>query len=69
MLRDVWNRLGRRNREVAVEHEAERERMTPAERRLSEESIDDIQPDWSATEHLGGIRPERLLEDDEPPRR
>ena len=42
--------------------------MSPAERRLAEESIDDFQADEFVSEHLGGIDPERLSGEDEPPR-
>ena len=58
----------RRETDAAVEREAEREKMSPAERRFEEESVDDIQADAFVSEHLGGINPERLVEDDEPPR-
>ena len=67
MLRDFWNRLMQRNRAEAIEREAERERMSPEERRFEEESVEDIQADGFVAEHLGGIPPERLV-DDEPPR-
>jgi hypothetical protein len=56
----------RRETDAAVEREAEREKMSPAERRFEEESVDDIQADAFVSEHLGGINPERLIEDDEP---
>jgi hypothetical protein len=56
----------RRETDAAVQREAERERMTRAERRFEEESVDDIQADAFVSEHLGGINPERLIEDDEP---
>jgi hypothetical protein len=68
MLRGIWNRLFRRRRAATVGPEVERERMSPAERDFADESIDDIQADEFVTEHLGGIRPERLSDDDEPPR-
>ena len=42
--------------------------MSPAERHLSGESIDDFQADEFVSEHLGGIDPERLSGEDEPPR-
>ncbi len=42
--------------------------MSPAERHFAEESVDDVQADASTQAHLGGIDPERLLGDDEPPR-
>ena len=57
-----------REREAAIKHETEREQMSPDERRLEEESVEDIQADAFVGEHLGGINPERLIEDDEPPR-
>jgi hypothetical protein len=56
----------RRETDAAVEREAEREKMSPAERRFEEESVDDIQAEAFVSEHLGGINPERLIEDDEP---
>jgi hypothetical protein len=68
MLRDLWNRLMGRERAEAIQHEAERERMSPAERRFTAESVEDHQADEFVDEHLGGVNPERLLEDDEPPR-
>jgi len=68
MLRGLWNRLVGRNRNLAVEREAERERMSPDERRFAGESIDDIQADAVAREHLGAVNPEGLLGEDERPR-
>jgi hypothetical protein len=68
VLRDFWNRHIRRTRASTVEREAEREQMSPTERRFDEESIDDIQADAFVSEHLGGIDPERLLGEDESPR-
>jgi hypothetical protein len=41
--------------------------MSPAERHLAEESIDDFQADKFVGEHLGGSDPGRLLGEDEPP--
>jgi hypothetical protein len=68
MLRDLWDRLLGRERDRTVARETEREQMSPAERHLSEESIDDFQADEFVSEHLGGIDPERLSREDEPPR-
>ena len=68
MLRDIWDRLLGRERDRTVARESEREQMSPAERRLSEESIDDFQADEFVSEHLGGSDPDRLSGDDEPPR-
>jgi hypothetical protein len=67
MVRDLWNRIMGRNREEAVERETERERGSASERRLAGESFEDYQADEFVTEHLGGVEPERLPED-EPPR-
>jgi hypothetical protein len=68
MLRDVWNRLVGRRRAEAVEREDELEQMSPAERRFAEEGIEDIQADEFDSGHLGVINPERLLDEDKPPR-
>jgi hypothetical protein len=68
MLRDLWDRLLGRERDRAVARESEREQMSPAERHRAEESIDDFQADEFVSERLGGIDPERLSGEDEPPR-
>jgi hypothetical protein len=68
MLRDLWNRIMGRGRETAIEREIEREQESPAERRFAAKSYEDYQADESAEEHLGGFNPDRLTEDDEPPR-
>ena len=62
-MRDLWKRITRRR----VEGEAEREHMSPAERRYTAESVEDHQADEFVAEHLGGVEPDRLSED-EPPR-
>jgi hypothetical protein len=66
VLRDLWDRLVRRRREAAIAHETEKRQMSPAERRAAE-SIDDLQADKFVSEHLGGIDPERLIDEDKPP--
>ena len=58
----------RHERKEAVDREVELEHMSPAERRFEEESVEDHQADSFVSEHLGGIDPERLLDDDRPPR-
>jgi hypothetical protein len=68
MLRNFWNRLTGARRAEAVEREVEREQDSPAERRLTSESVEDYQADESSIEHLGGFNPDRLIEDDRPPR-
>ena len=68
MLRNFWNRLTQGSRSQAVERELEREEESPAERRVTGESYEDYQADELSTEHLGGFNPERLVENDVPPR-
>jgi hypothetical protein len=67
MLRDLWNRVMGRSRARVVARETERERGSATERRLATESAEDLQADEFVAEHLGGIEPKRLAED-EPPR-
>jgi hypothetical protein len=66
-LKDLLDRLLGKRSAAAVEHEVEAEQMSPAERRAVGESIDDRKADAAAGEHLGGIDPDRLLDDDTPP--
>ena len=68
MLRELWDRLMRRERAEAVERETEREQMSPEERHFFSEGFEDRQADEFVDEHLGGVDPTRLLGDDEPPR-
>ena len=63
VLRGLWARLAGRSRDHAVAREIEREHMSPAERHRTAESIEDIQADESAAEHLGGVEPDRLLDE------
>ena len=53
----------RRERDAATKRETDLEKMSPAERRFEEESVEDIQADAFVGEHLGGINPDRLLGD------
>ncbi|HZQ63776.1 MAG TPA: hypothetical protein VFA66_00935 [Gaiellaceae bacterium] len=55
----LWDRLLGRIRRDAIRREAEEENMSPAERRLASESIEDLQADRFVQEHLGGFDPER----------
>ena len=56
-----------RKRDEAVERETERERGSPSERRLAQESLEDYQADEFVSEHLGGVEQKPIAED-EPPR-
>jgi hypothetical protein len=55
--------LRRRQTERATEH-AEEAGMSPAERRFTRESVEDHQAEEFVKEHLGGVDPERLIEDE-----
>lgn len=65
MLRDWWNKLT--GKQAAVEHEAEREQMSPEERRFDSERVEGHAADEAAEEHLGGFSTGNLEEDDRPP--
>jgi|HubBroStandDraft_2_1064218.scaffolds.fasta_scaffold3124172_2 hypothetical protein len=69
MLKGLWSRLSGRRARADIEHEVERERMTPAERRVDAESFEDRQADLATRARLGGGDPDRLLPDDDPSRR
>ena len=64
MLRELWDRLMRRERAEAIEREAEWEHMSPKEQRFFREGFEDRQSGEFTAEHLGGVDPERLVEDD-----
>jgi hypothetical protein len=66
MLHDLWNRLVGRTDEELIEDEQEREQMSPAEQRRFAESVDDLQADESAGEHLGGLPADELAGEDAP---
>lgn len=68
MLREIWDKIARRSRDAAVEREIERERMSPAERRMTGESVDGLEADEFVGEVLGGTQPGQLRGEDEPPR-
>lgn len=55
MLRSLWNKLVGHEERAAERRETELEQMSPAERRFSTESVDDIAADQVAGEHLGGV--------------
>jgi hypothetical protein len=52
----------------AVERQVEIQQGSLAERHFVEESVEDRQADAAVKERLGGVDPERFLDDDEPPR-
>jgi len=67
-VRGFWQRLIGRRSQAAARREAEEENMSPGERRSFDEGFEGRQADEFVEEHLGGVDPTRLLEDDEPRR-
>jgi hypothetical protein len=63
MLREFWNRLTGAGRAEAVQREVEREEDSPAEGRYDAESVEGHAADAVAEEHLGGFKPDELIED------
>jgi hypothetical protein len=61
-MSNFLQRLVGRLRGNAVRREQEETRMSPAERRLVETPIEDLQADRVVEERLGGTDPERLEE-------
>lgn len=63
-MASFWKKLIRR-REDAAEHRAEEEsRESPAERRFAEEAVEERAADEFVEEHLGGVDPDRLIDDE-----
>ena len=67
MLRSLWNKLVGREERAAEQRETELEQMSPAERHLATESVDDIAADEVASEHLGGVDSVSGLGGNDPP--
>jgi hypothetical protein len=55
MLREFWNRLIGRERDEAIEREAELERLSPAERTHAQEGIEGYRSDQIAGERTSGL--------------
>jgi hypothetical protein len=64
----IWQRLLRRRRAKEAAEQTVEAGMSPSERRFTHESVEDHQAEGFVAEHLGGIDPERLLDDDSPRR-
>jgi predicted secreted Zn-dependent protease len=62
-LKDLWKRFVAGRRAAEIEHTAEVEQMSPAEREATGERFEDRQADLESEAHLGGIDPKRLLGD------
>lgn len=69
LLSRLLGRLSERGRQEAVEHEAEEERMSPAERHHVEENIEALRADAGAEEYGMVGLPQIDLDDEfRPPR-
>ena len=62
MLKEFWDKI-RGGRQTAAERDQEWQHMSPEERRFMSESVEDRAADVETEAHLGGIDPDRLLED------
>ena len=63
-MTDFWKKLmGRRT--DAAHHRAEEAAVeTPEERRMTEQSVDDVAADEVVKEQLGGVDPNQLVDDE-----
>ena len=59
----LWSRITKPFRDSAIERETEELQMSPEERAYVEEPVEDHAADELAEEHLGGIDPNRLLQE------
>ncbi len=66
MLRGLWMRISGRRREKAAEHAEEYEQMSPDERGLVSESVDDRAARIESDAHFGAFEAEARGEDHAP---
>jgi hypothetical protein len=62
-VKGIWSRITARKRSEAIEHAVEESQMSPGERAFYDESYEDHAADLESEAHLGGINPNRLLEE------
>jgi hypothetical protein len=62
----LWQRLTARWRKEESNYVANEATLSEGEPRIGHEQLEDYQSGEFVDEHLGGIDPERLLEDDRP---
>lgn len=63
MLKGLWARITGRSRTRAAERASGEQNMSPEERRFVEGSVEGRQSELEAEAHLGGIDPNRLLDE------
>jgi hypothetical protein len=59
-----WKRLMGKRGDAATDRSAEELQESPEERRLSEEGVEGVAADEVVEERLGGVDPERLVDDE-----
>jgi predicted RNA-binding protein Jag len=62
-LKAFWSRLSTRRRAEEDERAIEERNMSPEERKFIHENVVDHEADAESAAHLGGINPNRLLDD------
>lgn len=62
-LRAWWERRKARHRAEEEEREDEEQGMSRAERQFIHESVEDHAADAESSAHLGGVNPNRLLDE------
>ena len=68
MSGNLWTRFLARRRGAEERRETEDAGMSKAERRFTHENVEGHQADEFVESQLGGIDPQRLLDDGRPPR-
>jgi hypothetical protein len=63
-MTDFWKRLMGRRTEAAHHRAEEADAETPAERRVAAEGVEGRAADEVVEERLGGVDPERLVDDE-----
>ena len=60
----IWKKLKGRSRAKAEHRSEEVQFETPAERRFAAEGVDAVAADEVVEEQLGGVNPDRLIDDE-----
>jgi hypothetical protein len=60
----LWQRLTSWSRARAEHREEQAEQESPAERRFAAEGVDGLAADEAVQERLGGVDPDRLVDDE-----
>jgi hypothetical protein len=63
-MTDFWKKLMGRRADAAHHRAEEAGVETPAERHVADEGVEGLAADEAVEEHLGGVDPERLVDDE-----